>query len=112
MPLLGWKVGNYSQGEREAGWRPTHGELQGIARFRFYEGRVEDFKRLSAQCMDIVRARDIGTPQYEIYFNEDQTECIVLERYRDAAPLMEHMSNLGDLAQAILATGGLRRTAR
>jgi quinol monooxygenase YgiN len=81
------------------------GELQGIARFRFYEGRVEDFKRLSAQCMDMVRARDTGTLQYEIYFNEDQTECIVLERYRDAAPLMEHMSNLGDFAQAILATG-------
>jgi quinol monooxygenase YgiN len=80
-------------------------ELQGIARFRFHEGKVEEYKRLSAQCMEIVRARDTGTLQYEIYFTEDQSECIVLERYRDSEALIEHASNLGDLAEAILATG-------
>ncbi len=81
------------------------GELQGIARFRFYKGKVVEFKRLSAQCMDIVRAKDSGTLQYDIYLNEDESECVVIERYRDSAALMEHMSNLGDLGQAILATG-------
>jgi quinol monooxygenase YgiN len=80
-------------------------ELWGIARFSFYEGKVEDFKRLSQQCMDIVRAKDTGTLQYEIFLDEDQTECIVLERYRDSEALIEHMANLGDLGQAILATG-------
>lgn len=49
--------------------------------------------------------RDTGTLQYEIYFTEDQSECIVLERYRDSESLIEHASNLGDLAEAILATG-------
>ena len=29
-------------------------ELQAIVRFRFHDGSVEAFKRLSAQCMDIV----------------------------------------------------------
>jgi quinol monooxygenase YgiN len=57
------------------------GELQGIARFKFHEGKVEEFKRLSAQCMEIVRTRDTGTLQYEIYLNEDQSEAMVLERY-------------------------------
>ena len=33
-------------------------ELQAIVRFRFHDGAVEEFKRLSAQCMEIVRARD------------------------------------------------------
>ena len=55
-------------------------ELQGIGRFKFHEaGTLEEFKRLSAQAMEIVRAKDTGTLQYEIYFNEDQSECVVYE---------------------------------
>jgi quinol monooxygenase YgiN len=80
-------------------------ELQGIARFKFREGKLEEFKRLAAQCMEIVRAEDTGTLQYEIYFNDDQSECIVLERYRDSEALIEHAAHLGDLSEAILATG-------
>jgi quinol monooxygenase YgiN len=82
-------------------------ELQGIARYRFHEGKLEEFKRLSAQCMEIVRTKDTGTLQYGIYFNDDQSECIVLERYRDSEALIEHLANLGDLAEAILATGSV-----
>jgi quinol monooxygenase YgiN len=83
------------------------GELRGIARFKFHEGKVEEFKRLCAQCMEIVRAKDTGTLQYEIYLNDDQSECIVLERYRDSKALLEHTANLGRLGQAILATGSV-----
>jgi hypothetical protein len=54
-------------------------ELEGIARFKFREGELEEFKRLAAQCMEIVRTKDTGTLQYDIYFNDDQSECIVHE---------------------------------
>jgi quinol monooxygenase YgiN len=82
-------------------------ELQGIARFQFHDGRLEEFKRLAAQCMEIVRTQDTGTLQYDIYFNEDQSECIVHERYRDSAALIEHATHLGDLSAAIFATGSV-----
>jgi quinol monooxygenase YgiN len=82
-------------------------ELLGIARFTFHEGRVEEFKRLSARAMDIVRAKDRGTLQYDLYFNADQSECIVLERYSDSAALIEHLEHLGDLVEAITATGSV-----
>jgi quinol monooxygenase YgiN len=82
-------------------------ELQGIARYKFHESKLEEFKRLSAQCMEIVRSKDTGTLQYEIYFNDDQSECIVLERYTDSEALIEHLANLGDLGVAILATGSV-----
>ena len=82
-------------------------ELQGIARFRFHEGKLEEFKRLSAQCMEIVRTKDTGTLQYDIYFNDDQSECIVHERYRDSEALIEHAEHIGDLMQAVLATGAV-----
>jgi hypothetical protein len=55
--------------------------------------------------MEIVRTKDTGTLQYDIYFNDDQSEAIVLERYRDSEALIEHAAHLGDLGEAILATG-------
>ncbi len=79
----------------------------GIARFKIHESKLEEFKRLSAQCMEIVRTRDTGTLQYEIYFNDDQSECIVLERYRDSEALIEHAAHVGDLMEAIVATGSV-----
>jgi len=36
-------------------------EIQGVALFKFHEGKVEEFKRLCAELMDIVRAKDSGT---------------------------------------------------
>jgi quinol monooxygenase YgiN len=56
----------------------------GIARFKFHEGKLDEFKRLSAQAMEIVRTKDTGTLQYDTYFNDDQSECVVIERYRDS----------------------------
>jgi hypothetical protein len=87
---------------REAG---AVSELQGIGRFTFHEGELEVFMRLAAQCMEIVRAKDTGTLQYDVYLNDDQSECIVLERYRNSETLVEHGAHLGDLGTAIVATG-------
>ena len=82
-------------------------ELVGIARFKFDEGNVEEFKRLSAQALEIVRTKDTGTLQYDLYFNNDESECIVLERYRDSEALIEHAEHLGVLMEAIHATGSV-----
>ena len=82
-------------------------ELQAIVRFRFHDGQVETFKRLSEQCMEIVRAKDVGTLQYDTYFNDDETECIVLERFRDADALIRHGENLAHLMDEIVATGSV-----
>ena len=82
-------------------------ELRGIVRFTFHEGKVEEFKRLSAECLEIVRAKDSGTLQYDTYLNEDETEAIVLERFRDSDALIEHSANLAHLMDAIIATGNV-----
>jgi quinol monooxygenase YgiN len=79
-------------------------ELMGIARFKFHEGKVEEYKRLSAQAMEVVRTKDSGTLEFAIYLNDDESECMVIERYRDSAALIEHFENLGELSDAILAT--------
>lgn len=79
-------------------------ELLGIARFKINEGKLEEYKRLSREAMEIARTKDTGTLQYDIYFNDDESECMVIERYRDSEALMEHTANLGDLFGAIIAT--------
>jgi quinol monooxygenase YgiN len=80
-------------------------ELLGIGRFKFHEGKLDEFKRLSAEIMGIVRTKDTGTLQYDIFFNDDQSECIVVERYQDSSALMEHAQHVGHLMDAIFATG-------
>lgn len=55
--------------------------------------------------MRIVRTNDTGTLQYDIHLNDDQSECIVHERYRDSKARIEHAAHLGDMMEAILATG-------
>jgi quinol monooxygenase YgiN len=82
-------------------------ELQAIVRFRFHDGDVDTFKRLSEQCMEIVRAQDIGMLQYDTYFNDDETECIVIERFRDSEALIKHSENLAHLMDSIIATGSV-----
>lgn len=78
-------------------------ELRGIARFRIHDGKLDEFKRLSAEAREMVRAKDPGTLQYDIYFNDDESECVVLERFTDSEALIEHSANLGELSEAILS---------
>jgi quinol monooxygenase YgiN len=79
------------------------GEILGIARFRFDEGKLDEYKRLSAEAMEIVKTKDTGTLQYDTYLNDDESECVIIERYRDSEALMEHAANLEDLSAEILA---------
>jgi quinol monooxygenase YgiN len=79
-------------------------EIKGIARVKFHPGKVEEYKRLTAEAVEIVRTRDSGTLQYEIFFNEDETEAVVFERYRDADAAVEHFGNISHLMEPILAT--------
>jgi len=79
-------------------------ELLGIARFRFREGRREEYLRLSDQALEIVRAKDSGTLAYDLYLNGDRSECMFVERYRDSEAAMEHAANLGHLFEAVLET--------
>ena len=79
-------------------------ELIGIARFRFLEGKREEYLRLSEQANAIVEAKDSGTLQYDLFLNDEQTECMIVERYRDSDAAMEHAANLGHLFADVLAT--------
>ena len=79
-------------------------ELLGIARFRFHEGKREEYLRLSDQATELVRANEPGTLQYDLFLNGDQSECMFIERYRDSQAAIEHAANLGHLFAEVLST--------
>ena len=83
------------------------GELRGIVRFKFHADKVEEFKRLSAECLEIVRTKDDGTLQYDTYFNADESEVIVIERFRDSQALLEHGEHVAALMEPIIATASV-----
>ena len=82
-------------------------EIKGIARVKFLPGKLDEWKRLTEQAMEIVRTKDTGTLQYEIFFNADETEAIVFERYRDADAALEHFANIGHLMEPLMATASI-----
>ena len=79
-------------------------ELLGIARFKFHEGKRDEYLRLSDQATELVRANEPGTLAYDLYLNGDQTERMFIERYRDSQAAIDHAANLGHLFDAVLAT--------
>jgi len=82
-------------------------EIKGIARVKFHPGKIDEWKRLTEEAMEIVRTKDSGTLQYEIFLNEDESEAIVFERYRDADAALEHFSHIGHLMQPLMATASV-----
>jgi quinol monooxygenase YgiN len=79
-------------------------EIKGIARARIRPGKLDEYKRLCAEAMEIVRTQDTGTLQYEIFFNEDESEAITFERYRDADAAVEHFARISHLMAPLMTT--------
>ena len=52
-----------------------------------------------------MKEKDHGTLQYDWFLNEDENECVVLERYRDSNAVMDHMANLGETMGQLFSTG-------
>ena len=79
-------------------------ELLGIARFRFLPGKRDEYLRLAAKADELVAANEPGTLQYDLFLNADQTECMIVERYRDSDAARAHYANVGHLFADVFAT--------
>ena len=108
-PLIGHRIKEVEHGQpiQESTRVFDMSELKAVARLNFHEGRLEDFKQVAAEILESVRTKDSGTLQYEIYFNEDQSECVFLEKYRDSEAMIEHNENLGALLEQMMSTGSI-----
>lgn len=79
-------------------------EIHGTARMVIREGKLEEFKRLARQCVEIVRGTEAGTLEYNLFLNAEGTECLVHERFRDSVAGLEHMANIGHMMEPLSKT--------
>jgi len=70
--------------------------------------RVADFKVLMSEMVALAETQP-GTLVYEWYFNEDNSRCIINERYRDSTALIDHMAASGPYAERFLAAATISR---
>lgn len=76
-------------------------EIHATARIVIHDGGLEEFTRLAARCVEIVRTQDTGTLEYEHFLSPDGTQCFVHERYRDSAAGLEHLANLAPMFEPL-----------
>jgi hypothetical protein len=63
------------------------------------------FKRLAGEALKVT-ADDPGVLQYDWFFNEDESKCVVRETYADSDAVLTHLGLVGDLLGQIVEVGG------
>ena len=81
-------------------------DIQVNARLIIKLGKMQEFKKIARSCVEMVRQKDKGTTQYDWFYNENKSECVVRERYVNSEAVLEHMANVGEFlgGLAVLST--------
>ena len=66
---------------------------------------LADFKEVAARAMEIAK-REPGVLQYDWYFDDTETVCLVRETYRDSEALLAHIANMGEALTTLSELGG------
>lgn len=72
-----------------------------------FKGQRESFKEIATRIFDKVRGAEPGTLAYAAYFNEDETVCVVRERYASSDAVLAHLAHVGADLGALGATCAL-----
>ena len=78
-------------------------DIQVNARLKITPGKMDAFKKVAHSCVERVKQKDKGTIQYDWFYNEAKSECVVRERYVDSDAVLDHMANVGDLLSGLVA---------
>jgi quinol monooxygenase YgiN len=68
-------------------------------------GNLSEFKELAARALVLTKGEE-ATLQYDWFFSDDETKCVVRERYANSDAILAHMGNMGELIGKIAALGG------
>ena len=68
-------------------------------------GNLSEFKELAARALDITKGEET-TLQYDWFFSDDETKCVVRETYANSDAILAHMGHMGDLIGKLAELGG------
>lgn len=66
---------------------------------------LAEFKKVAADALEIVKSEP-GVLQYDWFFDDTQTVCVVQETYQDSEALLAHITTMGDVLNALSELGG------
>ena len=80
-------------------------EIQLTAKFKVHKGKLDEFKKIAAECVAAVKEKEKGKGalQYDWFFSADESECIVRETYVDSGAVLTHMGNVGEMLGQLLS---------
>ncbi|NND32437.1 MAG: hypothetical protein HKN76_07585 [Saprospiraceae bacterium] len=81
--------------------------IRAIAKLNIDAKNLTEFEKYAEQCVYAVKEKDQDTMQYDWYYNEDKSECIVFEQYKDSDAVLEHSANVAEFLGPLLAVSTL-----
>jgi len=66
-----------------------------LTEFAIAPGKVDEFKEIFQELLEIVKEKGSETLRYLCYFDKDQTKSFLVEEYPNAAALRAHIVHVG-----------------
>ena len=73
-----------------------------LTEFTITPGKVDAFREIAQELLDIVKEKEPETLRYIWYFDKDQSKSYLVEEYPNAAALRAHATHLGVTLPKIL----------
>ncbi|MGO9645124.1 MAG: putative quinol monooxygenase [Candidatus Bathyarchaeia archaeon] len=70
--------------------------------FTIASGKVDEFKKIAQELLDVVEEKESKTLRYQWYFNRDQSKCYLVEEYPNAAAVRVHILHVGLIVRKLL----------
>jgi len=73
-----------------------------LTEFTILPGKIDEFKAIAEELLDVVREKEPETLRYLWYFDKDESKSYVVEEYPDAAAFRAHAVHVGTALPKIL----------
>jgi quinol monooxygenase YgiN len=77
--------------------------------FAVAPGKLNEFKKIAQELIEIVEEKEPKTLRYQFYFNKDQTKAYVVEEYPNVAALRAHVLHAALSVRKILHVSKVTR---
>ena len=66
---------------------------------------LAEFKKVATHALEIAKSEP-GVLQYDWFFDDTQTVCVVRETYQDSEALLAHITTMGGMLNTLSELGG------
>ena len=72
-----------------------------IARFKIFDGKLEEFNQGKEECISLTR-NEPGALLYDWFLDEENSVCTVIETYKDSSAVLDHAQNVNPALAKLL----------